>query len=42
MKKLNLFFFGDEKISKHDFFWFYGMSFIIIFLCIFSKIVTLF
>lgn len=25
MKKLNLYFFGEEEISLHDFLWFYGM-----------------
>lgn len=25
MKKLNEFFFGIEKISAHDFLWFYGI-----------------
>jgi hypothetical protein len=24
MKKLNVFFFGEEEISLHDFLWFYG------------------
>jgi len=24
MKRINLYFFGEEEISRHDFLWFYG------------------
>lgn len=41
MSKLNLFFFGEERIAASDALWFYGVQIAVLSLLVFLKAITL-